>query len=308
MPKASESEVALVLGGGGSKGALQVGLWRAMCELGIRPRFVVGASVGAVNGAYIAAGVGPRSLADSWSRLRRSDLFSFNWRLLWRAGQARSLLSARPLRNLLDRTLGARTFDGLDLPLHVVTTHLGAGEACVWSRGPLFPALQASVAIPGLLPPIHGDDGAWHLDGSLGDNVPIEVARRLGAGRVIAMNCRTCDRCETEDPGLTEVLGRAFGIAADCKLRSRSAAWADTPGVLLLQPDLGEHVQALDFSRGRELVEAGYEHALPRLRAWLEGEASGPEGSAAEPDGEELSGAGAPASPSAGPSRRGASV
>lgn len=66
-PCADRPSLALVLGGGGSKGALQAGLHRALSELGVRPDLIVGSSVGALNGALIAAGVGPRSLAEGWA-------------------------------------------------------------------------------------------------------------------------------------------------------------------------------------------------------------------------------------------------
>lgn len=263
--------LALVLGGGGSKGALQVGLYRAMCEVGLRPELVVGASVGAVNGAFIAAGVGPRALARGWSGLARRDLFAYNWRVLWRGLRARGLFSAAPLRRLLSGGVPARRFDELQLPFAVVTTHLASGEPRVWDSGDLLEAVVASCSIPGLLPPVEGDDGALHVDGSLADNLPIELALRRGATHVVAMNCRTCDRCRRESPRLADVIGQAFSIAADCSLRRMADRFEDDGRVLLLQPDLGEYINALDFSHGERLVEAGYACALPRLEAWARG-------------------------------------
>lgn len=261
--------MALVLGGGGSKGALQVGLYRAMCEVGLRPDLVVGASVGAVNGASIAAGVGPRALARGWSSLTRGDLFTYNWRVLWRGLRARGLLSAGPLRRLLGDGFPARRFDELDLTFAVVTTHLASGEPCVWDAGDLLEAVVASCSIPGLLAPVEGRDGALHVDGSLADNMPIRLALRRGATHVVAMNCRTCDRCRRESPRLTDVIGQAFSIAADCSLRRMADDFEDDERVLLLQPDLGEYINALDFSHADRLMEAGHACALPRLRTWL---------------------------------------
>lgn len=66
-----------------------------------------------------------------------------------------------------------------------------------------------------------------------------------------------------------DIFGRAFAIASDCKLRQMAAVYALQPDVLLLQPDIGEHVYALDFSHGRRLIRAGYEYARPLLQAWL---------------------------------------
>lgn len=269
MTKApQEKKLALVLGGGGSKGALQVGLYRALCEIGLRPDLIVGSSVGAVNGAYIAAGVGPRALARGWAGLARKDLFSYNWSILWKGLSASSVFSPAPLRGVLSRHLPFRRFDELTVPLSVVTTHLSAGEPCIWERGDVVEAVVASCSVPGLLPPVLGPDGVLHVDGSLADNVPIEVAFERGATHVVAMNCRTCDRCPRNSVRLADVLGQAFSIAADCRLRQMAESYANNKEVLLLQPDLGEHINAMDFSHGQRLVKAGYDCALPELRRW----------------------------------------
>ena len=268
MSAPDKERLALVLGGGGSKGALQVGVYRAMRELGLMPDLIVGASVGAVNGAFIAAGLSPEALAAGWARVAREDLFSFNWRILWRGLAARSLFSPAPLRRLLEGRLPVRRFGELPTPLALVTTHLTAGEPCVWERGDLIEAILASTAIPGLLPPIEGHDGVLHIDGSLADNFPVEIARERGAARVVVVNARTCDRCRKDSVGLTDVLGHAFSIAADCKLRSMEGNGLSESDVLIIQPDLCEQIQALDFSQSRRLIEAGYEWSLPRLREW----------------------------------------
>lgn len=266
------SGLALVLSGGGSKGALQVGLHRALCELGVRPDLVVGASVGALNGALIAAGVGPRRLAEGWDRTSRSSVFRPDWSVLWRWRSVQSLFSGPHFGRFIDDRLPGRTFEELEIPLHVVATHLRSGEACRLSEGDLGEAIRASCAVPGLLPPVELHGGVPHVDGSLGDNLPVAMAKELGAGRVLAMNCRTCDRCEVVAPGLAETLGRAFSIAADCTLRRMRNRYAGDPDVLLLQPELGERIQALDFSHGARLAEEGYRWALPRVRAWMEDE------------------------------------
>lgn len=261
--------LALVLGGGGSKGALQVGLYRALVELDLVPDLVVGASVGAINGAFIAAGLGPRALAEGWSRLSRGDLFGFNWSVLRRGLGASSLFTGRRLREFLEDHLPVRRFDELSIPLHVVTTHLSLGAACRISDGDLIEALLASTSIPGLLPPVELHDGVSHVDGSLGDNLPIRAARELGAGPVIAFAARTCDRCEPGPHGLVGVIGRAFGIAADCSLRRLDDSLREDPEVLLLRPELAEHVYALDFSGSASLVDEGYCHARAALETWL---------------------------------------
>jgi len=267
---ASEGPLALVLSGGGSKGALQVGMYRALCEVGLEPDFIVGSSVGALNGAFIAAGVGPRALARGWTDLSRSDLFRFDWNLLWRWLSSEALFSQRTFRRFLEERLPVRRFDELGVPLHVVSTHLSMGTPCHWSEDDLVEAILASCSVPGLLPPVYAHGGVPHVDGSLGDNLPVARARELGAERIVAMTARTCDRCDPKRVGIGDVIGRAFSIAADCTLRRMADEVRDDPYLLLLQPDLGEQVYALDFSESERLVRAGYEYALPEIQRWTD--------------------------------------
>jgi len=261
--------LALVLGGGGSKGGLRVGLFKAMWELGVRPDLIVGTSVGALNGAFIAAEVDPATLAAGWSGLSRRRLFGLNWQLLWRGLHAPSVFSSSRLVHFLREHLPISCLEDLPIPLSLITTHLGAGEACLWERGSLPQAVVASCSVPGILPPVKGHDGIPHVDGSLADNLPIDIALDLGATHVIAMNCRTCDRCTPRIDDLVGVVGAAFIVAADCKLRLMADKYSNAPNILLLQPEIGELIRALDFSYGRRLVQEGYEYALPRLKERL---------------------------------------
>ena len=262
--------LALVLGGGGSKGAMQVGLYQAMTELGLRPDHIIGTSVGALTGAFIAAGMEPELLARGWAGLTRRKLFGFNWQILTRGVSVSSVFSSERLCRLLQERLRVSDFEELEIPLSVVTTHLGLGEACLWERGDVARAVVASCSIPGILPPVMEHGGVPHVDGSLADNLPIDIALERGATEVIAMNCRTCARCQPGVASLTDVIGAAFGIAADCRLRMMAERYREAPNVLLLQPDIGERISALDFSHGARLIREGYEYSLPRLREWLE--------------------------------------
>lgn len=104
-----------------------------------------------------------------------------------------------------------------------------------------------------------------HVDGSLGDNLPVARARKLGAEHIVALTARTCDRCDPKRVGIGDVIGRAFSIAAKCTLR-RMTDDLRGAGLLLLQPDLGEQVCALDFSQSARPIDAGYEYVLARIR------------------------------------------
>lgn len=142
----------MILCGGGARGAMEAGFYQAIIDLGISFDLVVGSSVGALNGACIAAGMPPRELADLWRRIRRSDVLAWNWPALWRGG---GLMTLDPLRRLLRKTLPVFRFEDLKIPLVVVATDLLVGVPVYWhGKGDLLEPVIASMSLPGIFPPV----------------------------------------------------------------------------------------------------------------------------------------------------------
>jgi NTE family protein len=181
---------AFVLGGGGLLGAHEVGMVRALAEAGIRPDLVVGTSIGAVNGAFIAADPdgAARRLGELWGGESLGAVFSET--VFGRAARlVRSgthLHAIEPLAKLLADTLPAREFTDLALPFHCVAACIEDATARWFSAGPLVPAVMASCAVPGLLPPVEVD-GAHFFDGGLVDSIPVGRAVALGASTVYVL-------------------------------------------------------------------------------------------------------------------------
>ena len=165
-------------------GAHEVGMLRALSEAGIRPDLVVGTSIGAVNGAFVAADPdgAARRLTDLWRGESLGVVFSET--LVGRAVRlARSgthLHAIEPLRKLLADKLPAEDFADLRLPFHCVAACIEHATARWFSRGPVVPAVMASCAVPGLLPPVE-IDGLHYFDGGLVDSIPVGRAVTLGA-------------------------------------------------------------------------------------------------------------------------------
>ncbi len=261
---------ALVLGGGGSKGALQAGFYRAVRELGINIDLVVAASIGALNGAFIAAGMPPRIIMQEWARVRRRDIFSLNWALLRRGAAADSIYTFRNLRQFLEARLPVSTFEELRVPFIVVTTDLQTGRPYLWKEGNLLEAVLASCAIPGIFPPVQGPQGRWVIDGSLADNVPVSTALARGADQVVGILCQVGKERAAETRGLARLLGRAFGIATDRKWQLEAPRYSLRPEILIIDPEHDIQVDALDFSKGAELAKIGYQASRQILSLWLE--------------------------------------
>jgi NTE family protein len=176
---------AFVLTGGGSLGAVQVGMMTTLHEHGIHPDLLIGTSVGAVNAAYLA-GPGTTAqrvgeLAALWSGMRRRDVFVPDPRRWARAafGGTTSMFSAEPLRRLLELHLGYDAFEDARLGLAVTATDIVTGGPRFLSSGAVVDAVTASAAVPGLLPPVHRG-GRTLVDGAVGHAGALAYAEARG--------------------------------------------------------------------------------------------------------------------------------
>ena len=180
---------AFVLAGGGSLGAVQVGMLKALSRQGIVADFVVGASAGAINGAYYAADpdeAGVARLERIWQGLRRADIFplSFIGSLSWLLGRRDYLATPAPLQSLIESELPYRQLEQARLPCHIVATDVLDGTEVVFSKRKVVPALLASAAIPVIFPIV--SIGERHLM----DGGP-QRAMKSAAGRVRYSSSRT---------------------------------------------------------------------------------------------------------------------
>jgi NTE family protein len=183
------STTAFVLSGGGSLGAVQVGMLQALAERGIAPDLVVGSSVGALNGAWVAGhpGTPVAELAAVWRAIRRADVFPLSVRgTLGLLGRRNHLVSPAGLEKLVRSNLPHHRLEDFPVPLHVVATEVATGMEVVLARGDAVQAVLASSAIPGVFPPVDVE-GHLLMDGGVVDNTPVSHAVRLGADRVYVL-------------------------------------------------------------------------------------------------------------------------
>ena len=175
--------VGLALGSGGARGWAHLGVLRALREKGIEVDVVAGTSMGAVVGAFLAAGreQALRDLAENldWRRLRQ---------FFWEVSLSRSgLTDGKRLLEETRKLIGAKEFRELDLPFRAVATDLDSGAEVVLSSGNLPQALRASISIPGVFSPVCVGRRLL-VDGGLVNPVPVNVARAMGAQTVVAVD------------------------------------------------------------------------------------------------------------------------
>jgi NTE family protein len=271
-----DSKVAVVLSGGGNRGAAQVGMLRALVEAGIRPDVVVGTSVGSLNGAALARDPTPAGIHDLeavWLGLSRERLFGDGrltraWRL---ASRASHIWSNEGLAEVID-TFGVAEFSELAVPMRVVATDLVSGEEAVFAAGPLKPALLASCGLPGLYAPIE-HDGRMLVDGGVINNVPVSHA--LAGPDTLVYVCDTSADLEVKAPrSAIEVILRSFAIARQGRARRDEQRYEADPRITFL-PRVVDRRRPFDFSGAEALMEAGYRSARKFLAARIAAAASG---------------------------------
>ncbi len=273
--------LGVVLSGGGARGFAHIGVLRAMREANIVIDAIGGTSIGAI----IAAGFAMQwSDEELTSRVRRSfvDTNPLNDYTL----PFVSLVSGRKVSRLLQREFEAMAIEDVPLPFFCVSSNLTSGQLAVHRRGELWRWLRASVAIPGVLPPvIHC--GELFVDGATINNLPVEVMREAGIGRIIGVDVGSDRAFTSASPdsdappfwklfewfrgrkqrvNILQILWRA-GMINSAGNRAARHELSD----LLLQPPL-EQIDMLNWRAFDRAIEAGYRYTSERLKTWDRGE------------------------------------
>lgn len=267
---AGAPRTAFVLTGGGSLGAVQVGMMTALHDHGVDPDVLVGTSVGAVNAAYLA---GPgttegrlAALADLWRQMRRKDVFALDPRRWVDAalGGVPSVFSSHPLRTLLATQLGYERFDDARLELAVTATDIVTGSAMFLRNGSVVDAVTASATVPGLLPPVWWD-GHTMVDGAVGNPGVLEWADGYNIDHLYLLPAGY--PCAAPAP--TTALGAALtslNLLLHRQLIGQVQAYAGTARLHVAPPLCPLAVPAADFGHADALMR----RARASTRRWLE--------------------------------------
>lgn len=255
--------VALVLGGGAARGFAHVGVLRVLEDARIPVELIVGTSVGSLVGALYADGHNARALEHLSRDLERDDFFDFG---LAPALFGNGLARGERLEAWVRDHLRTHRLERLAIPFAAVATDLDDGSVVVLDRGDVARAVRASCAIPGVLEPVELD-GRLLVDGGVVANLPVKVARELGADVIVAVDVTEVSG-EARPSSFVEVVMRAVTILTHEGV-AESARGAD----VLVAPAVGE-VDLLDFDAKDRAIAAGEAAAraqLPALRRAVEG-------------------------------------
>jgi NTE family protein len=257
--------IGYVLGGGGSLGAIQVGMLQALSEHDVGPDLVAGTSVGSLNGAVLA--LDPKGAANrlshTWARVTSHDVFPGN--LLVQAGALRHrkthLFPNSGLAAMVADFLGdTTTFADLALPFVAVAVDIATARPYPVREGALLPALLASAAIPGIFPAVE-HDGRHLYDGGLVANVPIRQVAAMGARSVVVLDCNFPGQLPYLPGSIAEALMYSMMVMMRSQSVSETESVAATLPVVYMPGPVAQPLSSLDFSHTQTLIEASYQAA-----------------------------------------------
>ena len=260
-------KIGLVLGGGGARGYAHIGVLRAIEERGLKVEAIAGCSMGGIIGALHAAGFSADEIKELFEGL---DLIG----LLDRSGMG-GLIGGKGVTRHLEKHLPA-TFEDLKIPLSVTAVDVQRGRLIVLNRGKLMPALRATSALPGIFAAVK-HTGRILIDGSLLNNLPVDVIRTMTLAPVVAVDTsapanrqlmfedeRTLwEKVRTplmrgKRPLIFEMLMKSIDIPQGPITSMRLSL---NPPEVLIRPQLDLDLKIEDYNRVEEAVNAGYEAA-----------------------------------------------
>jgi len=258
-PASPRVGVGLALGGGFARGYAHLGVLQTFQEHGIPVTSLAGSSIGSILAAAYASGVPLPRIIQKCRQIRFRDFAK------WRVSRF-GLASNERLGALVQKLFGTRQFEDLKLPLAIVATDLGSGDAVVFRQGNLSEAIRASCAFPGIFEPIQIGTRCL-ADGGLVAPVPARAARELGAELVVGVSVGLHDGQRGAPTNIFQVVSRAVSAAQKQQLESWER-YAD----LVLRPSVHDLAWD-DFDRIDEAIEAGTSvarAAVPRLKELLD--------------------------------------
>lgn len=279
-----DEKLVLVLSGGGARGFAHIGVLRVLEELNIAPDLIVGTSMGSVVGGLYAAGWSPDDIEELVKTIDWENIFSD--RLDRKYQSFRRKQDDKPVMfdgslhfdglkpvlpkgiiegqrlDLVLRTVealspAATTFDDLPIPFRAVAADIATGQAVVLDSGSLATAIRASMSVPGALPPVT-IDGKALVDGGIAANLPIGIARELGATRIIAVDISSPLLTESDEHFDTfiDVFTHLNSLLTAGNVDRDSALLG--AGDLLIVPDLGD-ITFVSFDKAEDAIAIGEE-------------------------------------------------
>ena len=243
--------IALVLGSGGARGYAHIGAIQVLEQSGIRPDFIVGTSAGSIVGSLYASGKNANQIRDIALNMKASDVRDIRLDM-------KGFFDGQKVEDYVNEQVSDMPLQSLPIPMYVVATQLKEGKKVVFNYGSTGQAVRASVSIPSMFIPTKiGTDE--YVDGGLVSPVPVDVARKLGADIIIAVDILA-------QPMYTET-SNVWGLFnQNINIMQKNLAQIELKNAdIVIQPDLREKVHIFDVSGRESTMQAGVDATVAQL-------------------------------------------
>ncbi len=274
--------IGLVLGGGGARGYAHVGVLKKLEEMRIPYDYIAGTSMGSIVGGFLATGMQSEELAQvvrsaDWDDLfkdktqrqdlpfrRKADDFLGLYGPKLGIGKDSTLLpkgvvSGQKIIFMFESVVSQRVntdnFDHLPIPYRAIATDIVTGEMVVIDSGELSMAMRASMAVPAIFDPVRRGDKLL-VDGGLVRNLPVDVARKMGADVIIAVDVGTKLAGKDEINNVLAIVSQMSGLLTVGNTNKQIETLGDDD--VLIAPDLGDTITSSDFNKLDEAIPLGY--------------------------------------------------
>lgn len=243
-------KLGIAFGGGGIRGMAHIGLIEELDKRGIRADMVAGTSIGSLMAALYACGYRGSFLAQLMENINLKQLLDIS-------PSKDGLMTGKNYAEFARLMTKGRNIEELDIPLAIIATDLNKGDMQVFTQGPIWRAIHASSAIPGVFAPVEYY-GATYVDGCLVDNCPCQTLRDMGADVVVAVDLDTVKQGQSPvRNNFVNVLQRSVDVMGK---KNSSANLAD----ICLQP-MTEYIQSIDVKRADWALECGRVEAAAHI-------------------------------------------
>ncbi len=246
----NKNKIGLALGGGGARGIAHIGVLKVLEREGIKIDYLCGTSMGALFGSCYALGMPVAEIEQHALKIRKRDLM----KMVDLRHPKRSIIKGNNVYQYITSLIGDAKFSQTKIPFAVVTTNLETGDEEIIEKGLIAEAVQASISVPGIFPPVKIGD-SYLIDGGVVNPTPIDVSKSQGADLIIGVDLITKRRIKLDNPGTIAVLMQSYDIIRMMAVKYKMQKANEC--AVLIKPHVGGIIESFKFSEIPAIIKKG---------------------------------------------------
>lgn len=242
--------IGLALGGGGARGFAHIGVLKVLERNGVKFDYVCGTSMGALIGACYVLGIDLEKIEKIASKMRKREMIKF----LDLGHPKFSLIKGNKIITFIKDIINDADFAQTEVPFAAVATNLGTGEEKIINKGLIAKAVQASISVPGIFPPIKINN-EYFIDGGVVNPTPVDVCKKYGVDIIIGVDLVMRGKAKLDNPGVVTTLLQSYEIIRNQAIKYKLEKTGKQ--TILIKPDLGGIIDSFKFNEIPKMIKAG---------------------------------------------------